>query len=242
MTTGVRATLVPLRPVVSMGLIDSIKQAFDEIESTSRRPQQKSAVVVHILMKKRVEALLLKEQIDAGEMSFADAARMHSSCPSAGKGGSLGQFGPGQMVPAFDALVFAPETQLGELNVCSTQFGTHLVKVLERTGVETVAPAAAAEDAAAEAAIDDPIRAVAEAAAAEVAAAEAAAAEAAVADVAAAEVASAGEMMEVVCPAGLDALDRTIRIALPDAREFDVVVPAGIVAGEAFLVGPFPSS
>eukprot|EP00966_Prymnesium_polylepis_P214457 4966585-Prymnesium_polylepis.1 len=47
--------------------------------------------------------------------------------------------------------------------------------------------------------------------------------------------------MEVLCPADLDALDRTIRIALPDAREFDVVVPAGLVAGDSFLVGPFPS-
>ena len=34
--------------------------------------------------------------------------------------------------------------------------------------------------------------------------------------------------------------DRTIRIALPDEREFDVVVPASVTAGEVFLVGPFP--
>ena len=72
-----------------------------------------------------------------------------------------------------------------------------------------------------------------------------AAAEAAAADAAAPEVddplraAAAGEMMEVACPAELTP-DRTIRIALPDEREFDVVVPASVTAGEVFLVGPFP--
>ena len=50
-----------------------------------------------------------------------------------------------------------------------------------------------------------------------------------------------GELMEVVCPPELGA-DRTIRIALPDAREFDVVVPEGVAAGDTFLVGPFPSA
>ena len=51
--------------------------------------------------------------------------------------------------------------------------------------------------------------------------------------------AAAGLMMEVVCPAEL-APDRTLRIALPDAREFDVVVPDDVAVGDAFLVGPFP--
>ena len=183
-----------------------------------------------ILMKNRMQALLLKDQIDAGEISFADAASQFSSCPSSAKGGSLGQFRPGQMVPAFDDVVFDPRTAIGEVNVCSTQFGTHLVKVLERTGVEAAAEADASAEETADADADyaDPIRAAAEAAAAEAAAAEAATAEAA-----------AGLMMEVVCPAEL-APDRTLRIALPDAREFDVVVPDDVAVGDAFLVGPFP--
>ena len=108
-----------------MGLFDSIRNALDAPGG------RKSAYASHILMKKRMEALLLKEQIDAGEISFSDAARKYSSCPSAGKGGSLGQFGPGQMAPAFDALVFDPDTEVGTVNVCSTTFGTHLVQVLE---------------------------------------------------------------------------------------------------------------
>ena len=70
----------------------------------------------------------------AKDARFGDAARRFSSCASSGKGGALGQFRPGQMSPAFDALVFDPATEIGEVYVCSTQFGTHLVKVLVRTG------------------------------------------------------------------------------------------------------------
>ena len=221
-----------------MGLFDSIKQAFDDdIDATSGG---KSAIASHILMKNRNQALLLKEQIDAGEIGFADAARKYSSCPSSGKGGSLGQFGPGEMAPAFDSLVFDPDTAVGDINVCATQFGTHLIQVRERTGVEQTAraevaakaEAAAAAAAAAEAAGQDPIRQAAERAAAAAAVADAA-------STAPAEGSAGGAMMEVVCPDGL-ADDRVLRIALPDAREFDVVVPDGVAAGATFLVGPFP--
>ena len=48
-----------------------------------------------------------------------------------------------------------------------------------------------------------------------------------------------GVYAEVICPADLQA-GRTMRIMLPDAREFDVRVPDDVAAGAAFLVGPFP--
>jgi parvulin-like peptidyl-prolyl isomerase len=51
----------------------------------------------HILVKSEKEALQLKERLAAGE-DFATLAKAHSTCPSSRKGGSLGQFGPGQMV------------------------------------------------------------------------------------------------------------------------------------------------
>lgn len=224
-------TTVPARSTVSMGLFASIKQVLDSVEDP------KSADAVHILMKSRKDALLLKEQIDGGGIGFSEAARQYSTCPSGAKGGSLGRFRPGQMVPAFDALAFDPETELGEINVCSTQFGTHLVKVLERTGV-TPAATAAGGQAAVEAAEAAEVAAEAESSADPLRAAAEVAAEAAEATAAAEEV-PAGGMMEVVCPSSL-AADRSIRIALPDAREFDVVVPEGVSAGESFLVGPFP--
>jgi peptidyl-prolyl cis-trans isomerase C len=148
-------------------------------------------------MKDRGQALRLLEQINSNEISFGDAARRFSSCASSGKGGALGQFRPGQMSPAFDALVFDPATEIGEVYVCSTQFGTHLVKVLVRTGdppasstAEVAAEATAAPEAEAASSVD-PLRAAAEAAAAQEEAAAALALAEAEAAVAAAEVAAA---------------------------------------------------
>lgn len=49
--------------------------------------------------------------------------------------------------------------------------------------------------------------------------------------------AAAGTVFQVVCPE-LTA-DRTLRIALPDGRAFDVTEPDGVSDGEPFWVGPF---
>ena len=51
------------------------------------------------------QAAALKARIEAGEISFADAAKEFSTCPSAARGGSLGEFKKGAMVPEFDAIV-----------------------------------------------------------------------------------------------------------------------------------------
>lgn len=63
------------------------------------------AHALHILVKTREEAEELKKQLAAGK-KFGDLARQHSLCPSGKKGGDLGEFGRGQMVPAFDKVVF----------------------------------------------------------------------------------------------------------------------------------------
>ena len=56
----------------------------------------------------------------------------HSSCPSGLQGGDLGEFGPGQMVAEFDAVVFS--ANLNEVQgPVKTQFGYHLLEVTERT-------------------------------------------------------------------------------------------------------------
>ena len=72
----------------------------------------------------------LKEQIEAGK-DFAAIAAEFSACPSGKSGGALGQFGPGQMVKAFDEVVFS-----GELNKVlgpvQTEFGYHLIEITSR--------------------------------------------------------------------------------------------------------------
>ena len=67
-------------------------------------------------------------KIQSGEMKFEDAAMEFSTCPSAGRGGSLGEFGRGQMVPEFDEACFT--MQVGELRgPIKTQFGFHLIRL-----------------------------------------------------------------------------------------------------------------
>lgn len=91
------------------------------------------AVASHILVDTQDQATLLKQQIEEGA-SFEDLAKEHSGCPSGQSGGSLGEFGQGQMVPEFDAVIFS-DLPIGEVSEpVQTQFGYHLIKVEQRLG------------------------------------------------------------------------------------------------------------
>lgn len=77
----------------------------------------------------------VKSSIESGEVSFADAAAKFSTCPSAQRGGDLGTFKRGAMVPEFDEACFDENVQLGDkvLGPIKTQFGYHLIQVVERS-------------------------------------------------------------------------------------------------------------
>ena len=84
----------------------------------------------HILVDSLEQCEKLKSDILAGT-DFAEAAMEHSSCPSGLQGGDLGEFGPGQMVPEFDKVVFSAD--LNEVQgPVKTQFGYHLLEVTSR--------------------------------------------------------------------------------------------------------------
>ena len=85
----------------------------------------------HILVASESDCTNLKSDIEGGA-DFAEMARQHSSCPSGQRGGELGEFGRGQMVPEFDEVVFsAPVGQVQ--GPVQTQFGYHLIEVTERS-------------------------------------------------------------------------------------------------------------
>ena len=85
--------------------------------------------------KARDKAEKLRKEL-AGGADFASLAKEHSTCPSSKQGGDLGYFGKGQMVPAFEQAAFALKP--GSISdVVETQFGYHILKVLEKKGAGT---------------------------------------------------------------------------------------------------------
>ncbi len=80
----------------------------------------------HILVKTEEQAKQILSKIQAGQ-SFEKLAQEFSLCPSRKKGGSLGEFGRGQMVREFEQAVFSAKK--GQIVLCHTQFGWHLIRV-----------------------------------------------------------------------------------------------------------------
>lgn len=83
----------------------------------------------HVLVKTEDEAKKLREDINAGKISFEDAARQISLCPSGHEGGDLGFFKRGVMVKPFEDAAFAMK-EIGEISEpVETQFGWHLIQL-----------------------------------------------------------------------------------------------------------------
>ena len=79
----------------------------------------------HILVETEEEAQAIATEIRAGA-DFAETAKEKSTGPSGPRGGALGWFGPGQMVPEFEQAV--TELSVGEVsNPVQTQFGWHVI-------------------------------------------------------------------------------------------------------------------
>lgn len=82
----------------------------------------------HILNKHSV-IMEAKKKLENG-MDFKKLAKNYSECPSKKRGGDLGWFGRGKMVPEFEKAVY--RLSVGEVSEpIKTQFGWHLIK---RTG------------------------------------------------------------------------------------------------------------
>ena len=89
----------------------------------------------HILVDSEEDAKKIKARIDKGE-DFGTVAKEVSKCPSAPRGGDLGYFGKGKMVPEFEKAAFALKN--GEVSApVKTQFGWHIIKVTDRKESKT---------------------------------------------------------------------------------------------------------
>ena len=105
---------------------DEAKKYFEE--NAEQFASQESVSASHILVDSEEKAQVLIDKIKAGEISFEDAAKQNSTCPSSRNGGSLGEFTRGQMVPEFDEACFAME--VGDISApVKTQFGYHVIRL-----------------------------------------------------------------------------------------------------------------
>lgn len=84
----------------------------------------------HILVDSKEQAEQVAAEITDG-LAFEEAAQKYSTCPSKDKGGDLGYFSQGQMVPEFEKAAFAgePGKIIGPIE---TQFGHHLILVEDK--------------------------------------------------------------------------------------------------------------
>ena len=113
-------------------LLESVTATDEEVEAYYESHQslfksEEAAKANHILVATLEEAEKIAEEIKNG-LSFAEAAKKYSTCPSASQGGALGEFTRGRMVPEFEAAAFAMTP--GEISApIQTQFGYHIIEL-----------------------------------------------------------------------------------------------------------------
>ena len=112
--------------LTSVKLTEEEKKAFFEAQKQSfSKPETASAK--HILVDSEEKANDILGKINAGEVSFEDAAKEHSTCPSKDAGGDLGTFGRGQMVPEFEKATEG--LKVDELSQpVRSSFGFHIIR------------------------------------------------------------------------------------------------------------------
>lgn len=107
---------------------EEVKKYFEDNKEMFKG--EASVRAKHILIDNEDKAKEIKEKINNG-LSFEDAAREFSTCPSSSQGGDLGTFTRGKMVPEFENAAF--ELEIGQISEpVKTQFGYHLIKVDEK--------------------------------------------------------------------------------------------------------------
>ena len=107
----------------------AIQAAYDRFVADSDSREEISAR--HILVNSEEEALGLIAKLKEGA-DFGELAKEFSTGPSGPKGGDLGYFGRGQMVPDFEAAAFNLEIGTFSSKPVRTQFGWHVIKLEDK--------------------------------------------------------------------------------------------------------------
>ena len=107
-----------------------VKKFFDKNHAAFDKPPQVHAR--HILVSNLQQANMIEQKLKSGA-KFEDLAKQYSQDPgSKDKGGDLGFFRTGQMMPSFEKAAFSQKLNTIGPPVKSP-FGYHIIEVLERT-------------------------------------------------------------------------------------------------------------
>ncbi len=107
------------------------KKLYDSNGVNFRMLNAQQVKASHLLVVTKEQAEQIKQDIESGKITFEKAAAEHSKCPSGAKGGDLGFFGKGAMVPEFEQAAFTLD--VGKVSEpVKTQFGWHLIVVTDK--------------------------------------------------------------------------------------------------------------
>ena len=104
----------------------ALKKHFN---SNKEKFAKKEIKASHILVKEEKKAQEVLKMTQKKGANFAELAKKHSTGPSGPKGGDLGWFGTGRMVPEFEKAAFATPKGQVHPKIVKTQFGFHIIKV-----------------------------------------------------------------------------------------------------------------
>jgi len=119
---------------------EEAKKYYDEHKDEFKVPEQVQASHILVAVKEtatddekkaaETKAEDLLKQLKGGA-DFATLAKDNSDCPSKAKGGDLGYFSKGQVVPEFEEAAYSLKVE--ELSgAVKTQFGYHIIKVTDK--------------------------------------------------------------------------------------------------------------
>jgi len=106
--------------------------------------QKESVHARHILLKEEKDAQAIIDELkslkdEALKAKFIELAKTKSTGPSAPKGGDLGNFTKGQMVPSFSKAVWALKVGAVSTKPVKTQFGYHVIYLEGKTDAKPIA-------------------------------------------------------------------------------------------------------
>ena len=108
---------------------EKVKERYEA--TVANKPGEEEVHAAHILVAKEDDAKAIIAELDKGG-DFAALAKAHSTDPGAAQGGDLGFFKKGDMLPEFAAAAFALEPGKITEEPVHTQYGWHVIKLIER--------------------------------------------------------------------------------------------------------------